>query len=455
MKSQADKVVPKLRVDKLLQDITIITMDEKGTVFENGAIAIQKNEIVECGPSKILKEKYTADEVVTGSHLVATPGLIDTHTHLPMSLFRGIADDLPLMDWLKGYIFPAEAEFVNHDFVKLGTELALLELTRGGVTSVADMYYFSDAIAETASRAGVRGIFGQAMADFASPDSPDWESNVARVKDHLEKFRGHELVTPGLAPHAPYTVSKKHLIEVAQISEDHKAPILIHVAEDISESQSIADQHGCSPVKYLAGLGILNPRTIAAHMVWPVESDFELLKSLGVGVAHCPESNLKLNAGIAPVEKMIQRGIAVAVATDGAASNNDLDLVAEMSLAAKLHKVANKDPQAFKANVAFSSVTSMAARVLKREKRVGQLSAGYLADITIFDFDKPHLNPVYDHISHLVYACKSSDVSHVMVNGQWTYKNGQFAKLDVDRIMAASRKFSEKVKSRLFRGKSQ
>ncbi|HEY9232903.1 MAG TPA: amidohydrolase, partial [Blastocatellia bacterium] len=332
------------RVDFIIRGATVVTMDAAGTIIENGAVAVRRDRIVAVGRASEINSKYSAGRVIDAPYRVIMPGLINTHTHVPMGMFRGIADDLVLMEWLQKYIFPAEAKNVDEQFVRWGTRLGCLEMIEGGTTTFVDMYYFEDAIAEEAARAGMRAVLGETLLDFPAPDNKTWDEGMQYVEKFTDKWKGHPLIVPAIAPHAPYTVSTDHLKQAHELSARKNVPLVIHVAEDSAEVKTIQERYGVSSVAYLERIGVLDSRVIAAHMVWPTPADIQTLVARKVGVAHCPQSNMKLAAGAAPVPQMMKAGVAVGLGTDGAASNNDLNLWEEMDTAAKLHKFVSKDP---------------------------------------------------------------------------------------------------------------
>src|SRR5690349_16631912 len=324
--------------DLIIVGGTVVTMDSDRNVIENGAIVISGGRIQSIGKAANMRGRR-ARQTINAAGKVIIPGLINTHTHVPMSLFRGISDDLDLNDWLTKYIFPAEAKNVDEAFVRAGTRLGLAEMIRGGTTTYCDMYYFEDAIAEETSRAGVRAVLGETIIDFPVADNKTNAEAMAYVEKFVSHWKGNDLIVPAIAPHAPYTVSEDHLKAVKAFSDRTGAPIVTHVAETKREVDDSVKAKGASPVAYLDRIGFLNNHVIAAHMVWPQGSDIAILKRHGVGVVHNPQSNMKLASGVAPVPKMLAEHLFVGLGTDGAASNNDLNMWEEMDTVAKLHKV--------------------------------------------------------------------------------------------------------------------
>ena len=437
-------VMPVGSVDLLIIGGTVITMDPTRRIIENGAIAVRNGEIVRVGTAAELRGTR-ARQTINAAGKVIIPGLINTHTHVPMSLFRGIADDLDLNDWLTKYIFPAEAKNVNEAFVRAGTRLGLAEMIRGGTTTYCDMYYFEDAIADETKRAGMRGVLGETVIDFPVPDNKTWAQAMSYTERYINKWKNDPLIVPAVAPHAPYTVSTDHLRAVRKLSDDLNAPIVIHVAETRKERDDIKKQYGDTPVDYLAKIGLLNDRTIAAHLVWVTDEEIDTLKRLGVGGAHNPQSNMKLASGVAPIPQMLAKDVAVGLGTDGAASNNDLNMWEEMDTAAKLHKEFTGDPKVVTAEQAFEMATIRGARALHIEKITGSLEAGKRADIVILDWDDLNQVPFYSYYSSLVYATKANDVRDVIVNGRILMKERRLLTLNENAIKIDANTYRKKI----------
>jgi 5-methylthioadenosine/S-adenosylhomocysteine deaminase len=374
--SQAIAQNRKERVDLLVLGGTIVTMDVSRRVIGDGAIAVRDGRIIGIGPRVEIEHSYTARKTISGAGKLITPGLINGHTHVPMVLFRGLADDLDLQEWLTKYIFPAEAKNVNEEFVRAGTRLGLAEMIRGGTTTYCDMYYFEDAIAEETFAAGVRGVLGETLIDFPVADNKTNAEGMAYVEKFVSRWKGNELIVPAIAPHAPYTVSEDHLKAVRAFSDRTGAPIVTHVSETRREVDDSVKAKGASPVAYLDRIGFLNERVIAAHVVWPQGTDINILKQRRVGVVHNPQSNMKLASGVAPVPRMMDEGVLLGLGTDGAASNNDLNMWEEMDTVAKLHKVFSGDPKVISAQQAFELATIRGAAALHLEKEIGSLETG-------------------------------------------------------------------------------
>ncbi|MEW6213185.1 MAG: amidohydrolase [Acidobacteriota bacterium] len=437
------------RADIIIRGGTLVTMDSAFSVIENGAVAIRGERIIATGKTTDIAAKYFAARVIDARGKVILPGLINTHTHVPMVLFRGIADDLMLMEWLQKYIFPAEAKNLDEEFVRWGTRLGCLEMIRGGTTTYVDMYYFEDAIAEETARAGMRAILGETVIDFPVPDNKTWDAAMSYAEKFVEKWKGHPLITPAIAPHAPYTVSTDHLRQTHQFSVRHKIPLVTHLLEDYSEMTQIKDKYGATSVAYLERLGFLDSRVIAAHMVWPSDEEIRILAARGVGVGHCPQSNMKLAAGVAPVVKMLKAGVAVGLGTDGAASNNDLSMWEEIDTAAKLHKLISKDPTVLNAREALALATIGGARAIDLDKEIGSIEEGKRADIILVSIDGAHQTPLYNIYSHLVYATKASDVETVIINGRVVMQNRRAMTINEAMVRAKAREYRDKIRKSL------
>jgi 5-methylthioadenosine/S-adenosylhomocysteine deaminase len=435
----------KTTVDLIIKGGTIVTMDSSRRVIDNGAVAIDKGRISSVGTVPEIEAAYTAREVVNAAGKVVIPGLINGHTHVPMTLFRGIADDLDLQEWLTKYIFPAEAKNVTEDFVRVGTRLGLAEMIRSGTTTYCDMYYFEDAIADETFKAGVRGVLGETVIDFPVADNKTNTEAMAYVERFVNHWKANALIVPAIAPHAPYTVSEDHLKAVRAFSDRTGAPIVIHISETRREVDDSLKEKGASPIDYLNRIGFLNDRVIAAHVVWPTEEELGLLKKLGVGIVHNPQSNMKLASGVAPVPQMLKNDLPVGLGTDGAASNNDLNLWEEMDTAAKLHKVFSKDPKVVTAQEAFEMATIRGARALHLEKEIGSIESGKRADLAIVDLDDLNQTPFYNIYSDLVYAAKAGDVRTVIIEGRVVMRDRRLLTLNEETIKADARRYREKI----------
>ncbi|MGA3015487.1 MAG: amidohydrolase family protein [Bryobacteraceae bacterium] len=428
----------------------VITEDAQHRVIENGAVAVTGGRIVGVGTRAEIDAKFQAKHRLDRGDAILAPGLINTHTHAAMSLFRGIADDKKLQDWLEKYIFPAEAKNVTPDFVRWGTRLGCLEMLLGGTTTFTDMYYFEDVVAEVAQEAGMRGVLGETIIQFPVADAKTPADALAFTEKYLTRFRNDPLIVAAVAPHAIYTNSDETLKAARALANKFNAPLLIHLAETKKElDDSLAARH-MSPVKALDTLGVLTGRTVAAHCVWVNDADMEILKARGVGVAHCPSSNMKLASGVAPVARMLELGLTVGLGPDGpAGSNNDLNMFEEMDLAAKLQKVMTLDPETLPASTALEMATIRGARVLGMEKEIGSLEAGKRADMIAVRLDRPNAVPMYDAVSQMVYALKGEDVRDVMVNGKPVVSDGRILTLNQAQILQKAEEYRVKVSASL------
>ena len=428
----------------------VVTMDPQRRVIENGAIAIRGERIVAAGPKSEIERRYQARQRLDRPDAILAPGLIDTHTHAAMSLFRGIADDLRLQDWLEHYIFPAEARNVTPEFVRWGTRLGCLEMLLSGTTTYTDMYYFEDVAAEATKEAGMRGVLGETIIGFPSPDAKTPADALAFTDRYLTRFHGDPLIVPAVAPHAIYTNSDETLKACRALANRHDAPLVIHLSETKHENDECLAKRHATPTQALDALGVFNGRTVAAHAVWVDEADLAILKLRGVGIAHCPSSNMKLASGIAPVTRMLALDLAVGLGPDGpAGSNNDFNMFEEMDLAAKLQKVTTGDPRSVPAAAAVEMATIRGARALGMEKEIGSLESGKRADLISIRLDRPNAVPLYNVYSQMVYALKGSDVEDVMVNGKLLVKDAQALTLNAAQIEAKAGEYRRRVQESL------
>ena len=424
----------------------LITEDAQHRVIAGGAVAIRGERIVGVGTKSDIDARFQAKQRVDRPDAILAPGLIDTHTHAAMSLFRGIADDKNLQDWLNKYIFPAEAKNVTPDFVRWGTRLGCLEMLLGGTTTFTDMYYFEDVVAEVAKEAGMRGVLGETVIGFPVADAKTPADALKFTEGFLQRFRNDPLVVPAVAPHALYTNSDATLKAARALANKYHAPLLIHLSETKKENDDEQAKRHRSPTQTLDSLGVFGGRTVTAHCVWMSDADLQILKTRGVGVAHCPSSNMKLGSGVAPVLKMLALGIAVGLGPDGpAGSNNDFNMFEEMDLAAKLQKVIALNPQVLPAATALEMATIRGARVLGMEKEIGSLETGKRADIVSVRLDRPNAVPVYDPISQMVYALKAGDVRDVMVNGKPVVRDGRILTLNQDQVLQKAAEYGARV----------
>jgi 5-methylthioadenosine/S-adenosylhomocysteine deaminase len=439
----------KQHVDLVVTNGTVVTMDAQRHVLENGAVAVRGDSIVAVGPSADIAAQYDAAKIVDARGAIVMPGLINGHAHAAMSLFRGVADDLALDDWLKKYIFPAEARNVTEDFVMWGTRLGMLEMLRGGITTYADMYYFEDAVARVTKEAGMRGVLGETILDFPAPDNKTVAQALEYTQKFIEHWKGDPLIVAAAAPHSMYTCSAKTLQEAAALARRNHAPILIHVAEAPFELQLSREKYGITPVGYLAREGILGPDVTGAHCVWVDQADIATLVQYGVGCTNNPSSNMKTAAGVSPVVDMLAAGAAVGLATDGAASNNNQDMFEEMDLAAKLQKITRMDSRALPAEQVVEMATIGGARAVHLEKLIGSLEAGKKADLIVVDTTAPHATPMYNVYSQLVYALKATDVRSVVIGGKMVMEDRKMLTLDETAILVKANKYKKQIEKSL------
>jgi 5-methylthioadenosine/S-adenosylhomocysteine deaminase len=440
----------KEKVDLLISGGTVVTMDADRRILEGGAIAVRGDTILAIGPRTQLETRYTPAQRIDATGKLIIPGLINGHTHAAMTLFRGIADDLNLQDWLTKFIFPAEARNVTADFVAWGTRLGALEMIHGGTTTYVDMYYFEDEVARATKQAGMRGILGETLLDLPAPDNKTTKQGLAYTKNFLSRWKGDSLIRPAVAPHSIYTASENTLKASAALARQHGAPIVIHVSETKTEVSDSRKKNGVSPVAYLYRIGLLGPDVIAAHCTWVDAEDIRKLAQKNVGCVYNPSSNAMLASGVAPVQNLLRAGVALGLGTDGpAGSNNDLDLMEEMDLGAKLQKVTQMDPLALGAKQTFEMATIGGARAIHMEKEIGSLEPGKKADLAILNLDAPHAVPLYDVYSQLAYALKASDVETVVIGGRTVMRNRRVLSIDETETIAKARAIGLTVKRSL------
>ena len=433
-------------VDLFIKNALVVTMDDRLNVYQPGALAIGGDSIIGVGREEDLAPlALKAEEVLDAGGGAVLPGLINTHTHAAMTLLRGLADDLPLMDWLENHIFPAERRMTG-EWVYWGTLLACAEMILSGTTTFCDMYLFEAEVARAARKAGLRALVGEVLYDFPSPNYGPLEKGLEYSRDLIRQYRDDPLISVAVEPHTPFTCAPELLLRAKDLADEFRVPLIIHLAETQTEEEQIRKRYGVSPTQHLARLGLLDENLIAVHCVVVSEADQKTLAAAGVKVAHCPESNMKLASGVAPVVELLRRGVCVGLGTDGCASNNNLDLFQEMDSAAKLHKVHRLDPTVMDARTVFRMATRDGARVLGLESRVGSLEAGKKADIIILDLDQPHLTPLYNIYSHLVYAARGADVTRVIINGRTVMKDRQLLSLDLREILSRANRFAETLR---------
>jgi 5-methylthioadenosine/S-adenosylhomocysteine deaminase len=422
-------------------------MDKNLTVIKGGAVAVKGNKILKAGSSQEISQNYNSKVLIDGKNKAVFPGLINTHTHAAMVYFRGIADDQPLKEWLENHIWPAENRWLSPEFISDAIELACLEMLKGGITAYNDMYFYEDAAAETTKRIGMRAVLGAGVLDFPTKSARTSDEYFFNVESLIKNWKGDNLITPAIAPHALYTCGSETLKRARRIADTHDVPVHVHLSETRWEMEEVQNRYGMMPVLYLESLGFLDERVLAAHCVWLTDQEIEILAGRGVGVSHCIESNLKLASGIAPVVKMLKAGVKVTFGTDGAASNNDLNILSEMSTAAKLHKAVSGDPTALDAKTALLMATRWGAEALGLGKVTGSIEDGKAADLVMVNLNRPHLIPLYNIYSHIVYAMRSSDVEMVMVDGKVVVNDGKLTTADESGILQKATYWSAKISS--------
>jgi 5-methylthioadenosine/S-adenosylhomocysteine deaminase len=440
----------KQSVDLLVSGGSVVSMDPARRIIEDGAVAIKGDTIVAVGSRAEIAAQYAATTSVDGRGKLVLPGFVNGHTHVPMTLFRGLKDDVVLDDWLRKYIFPAEAKNVTEEFVRWGTRLAAAEMIRGGITTFADMYYFEDAVAEETKAAGMRGVLGETFIDFPAPDNKTGPEMLAYTERFVKRWQGDPLIHAASAPHSIYTCSQKTLQDAAALARRYNAPILIHVAEMKKELDDSLTQNGATPVQYLNRIGILGPDVLAAHCIFVNDADRKVLAEKHVGCVHNPSSNMMLASGVAPVIEERAAGIAVGLGTDGpAGSNNDLDLMEEMDLAAKLQKITKADPRALGAQAVVEMATIEGAKALHMDKEIGSLEPGKKADLILIGLDEPNAVPMFNVYSQLAYSLKGSDVGTVVIGGKVVMRDRKLLTVDENAAMAKAREYKTKIAASL------
>ena len=438
---------PRRLVSLIVTGGTVLTQNGGHQTFSPGAVAINGAEIVAVDTPDAIASRFTAAETIDARDQIVLPGLINTHTHAPMVMYRGLADDLALMEWLQKYIFPAEAKTVSAEMVRVGTRLAALEMIESGTTTYTDMYYFEEEIARATRDAGLRGVLGETILQFPSPDAKTPAQALERTEAFIREFKGDSLIVPAVAPHALYTNTREDLLACAELARRYQVPVLIHLAETEDEVRIAREKYQSTPAGYLESIGFWGPRTLAAHGVWVTDEDIQILKRRSIGVAHNPESNMKLASGTAPVVKYIAAGIALGLGTDGAASNNDLDMFEAMRQASFLAKHATHDPTAVPAQTALDLATIGGARALGMAKDIGSLEPGKRADLILVGTSATRQVPMYDAVSHLVYVTRGDDVKTTIVNGKILMRDRQVRTLNRAAVIADANRFAQKVRT--------
>ncbi|WP_262695773.1 amidohydrolase [Kordiimonas aquimaris] len=438
----------KQAIDMIVYGDHVVTMQADDAPIQDGAVAVHDGEIIAVGKAGMIDAAYNAERSINGKGKVVLPGLVNGHTHSAMVLFRGMADDLPLMTWLQDYIFPMEGRYVDASLVEAGSELACWEMIKSGVTSFVDMYFYPDTISDVVVRCGMRAVVAAPMIDYPSPGFEGWSDSFDAGVAFVKRWKGkHPRIIPALAPHAPYTVSKEHLDSAFKAARDLAVPVSIHVAEDLAEVEFVNERYGKSSIELLSELGMLTQSTIAAHVVWPSDSDIVKLAGSKAGAIHNPTSNMKAAAGISPVPKMLEAGVTVGLGTDGAASNNDLNLWQEMRFAALLHKGVNRDATLVSSYQALDMATRMGARAAGFGDNIGSLKPGSRADIIQVSFESPRFEPTYNVVSHLVYVATAADVKTSIIDGQLVMLNGKVMTIDIEQVRQKIELIADKVRA--------
>lgn len=434
-------------IDQLIHAKWIIPCENSHTVLEQHSLAIKDGKILAILPSVEAKQKYQPTSQQEYQSHVVMPGLINSHTHIAMNIFRGLADDLELMDWLNNHIWPAEGKWVSHELVYDASQLAIAEMIRGGTTCFNDMYFYLGATAEAATQAGIRAHVGMTVIDVPTAWAKTTDEYFAKAIEFYEQYKQHSLVTPTLAPHSTYTVSLENLARVKDLADKYQLKINIHLQEVHNEIEQSMQKYGKRPMQALYDIGFMSRDVIAVHMTQLDERDFEILEETGASVVHCPESNMKLVSGACPVEKLLKRGINVALGTDGACSNNDLDMFGEMRTAAFLGKMTAQDPKAVSAGVALTLATLNGAKALGVENKLGSLTPGKAADFIAIDMNQVETQPLYHAISQIVYATPRHQVTDVWVNGKQLMKNRELLTIDEKELLNKAQTWRNKIKN--------
>ncbi len=432
--------------DLVIHNGTILTENETDDAIENGLICVKDTRLVRIENRPPNAPLPAATETINAEGGLILPGLVNTHTHLPMTLFRGLADDLPLDTWLNEHIFPAESRHINPETVRIGTLLAVAEILLSGTTTCCDGYFYEDVVAETIAPTGLRAVVGQGVIDFPAPGVPDPSRNIQTAADFLDRWESrHALITPSVFCHSPYTCSPSTLEAAKQLAGDAGVIFQIHAAETRNEVEQSLAEHGLSPIARLDHIGVLDKKTLLVHCVHLSPDDITAITRTGANISHNPESNMKLAAGVAPIPALLSAGLTVGLGTDGCASNNNLDLFGEMDTTAKLHKVTSKDPTVLDARRVLKMATIDGARAIGLDNITGSLEVGKQADVIVLDTKRPHLTPLYNPWSHVIYAARGSDVDYTVVAGRIVVAAGCLKTLDVDNVIDDARKVSRRI----------
>ena len=447
---QAQSHRSKQEVDLIIRGDHIVTMDSHGSVYKNAAMAVDEGIIIAIGPASEILTAYQSNKLLEGHNRVVMPGLINGHAHAAMTLLRGMAEDMALLDWLTRYIFPAEIEFVDAEFVRIGTELACWEMIRGGTTTFVDMYYYPDVIAEVVESCGLRALISATVIERPSPGAANAADSIIKGKAFIDRWKGkNPRITPVFGPHANYTLDIAQLRAVREAAREAGVGIAIHMSESLYEVDYSKTNYGKTSIELFDSIGLLDLPTIGAHVVWPTDAEIPILAERKVGVIHNPTSNMKTAAGISPVTKMLAAGVHVGLGTDGSASNNDLDMWEEIRLAALLQKVNRMDPEVMPANTVLTMATRGGAEAIGLGSSIGSLEVGKRADIIQVSFNDVHFIPTYDVISQLVYVADEQDVTSVVVDGQILMKNREMLTIDTARVAKEATKLANRIQQTL------
>jgi len=435
--------------DIIITNAFVVTVDDDGNIYKNGTIIIKDDEIIDIGNTEDIFAKYTAKEIIDAEGKIVMPGFVNSHTHMGMTVFRGLADDLYLKDWLTNYIFPAENKFVDAEFVKMGSELAMIEMIHSGTTCFNNMYFFQDEVAKAAKTIGMRGIVCESLIDFPVPNSPTPADGINYIKMLAEKYKNDPLITVGVAVHSPYTCSPSLIVEAKKLADDNNLPYHIHVSETKWEMDSIMETYNLTPVQYLDSLGVMSDNVIAAHCVWLTDKDIQIIAEKGVGVAHNPECNMKICSGVAPIPKLLEANAEVGLGTDGAASNNNLNMIEEMHVMSLLHKLNTMNPTVLPAEQVVRISTMGSAKVIGKQDQIGSLEIGKKADIIFIDTNEPNAVPIYDVYSGIVYTILGNEVTDVIINGKIIMRDDIILTIDEELVKQKVRDIAKDVQEAL------